>query len=117
MSTDFIFRIIGMVACAVFGAYWGVSLGELAGAPAELYGVVLSLLGALVGLILTPILTTRPIRYIRSNLSRVSIESFFSSLAGLITGLILATFLASPLSMLPYPLGQYMPIGTALVFG
>ena len=68
MSIDFIFRLIGMVVFAILGVYWGTHLGRLAVGPAvtnftvEQYAFTFGLVGALVGLILTPFLTTRPIR-------------------------------------------------------
>ena len=49
MSVEFIFRIIGMFICGAGGVYLGVRLADLAGGPAELYALVLGLLGALIG--------------------------------------------------------------------
>ncbi len=116
MSTDFIFRILGMVGLATLGVFWGITLGQMANEPVEFFAVIGGLLGALVGLVLTPFLTTRPVRGIRRVLAQVSIETFFASLAGMLTGLILATLLATPLSMLPGLFGQYSPILVALIF-
>ena len=70
MSIEFIFRLIGMIVLAVVGVYWGIYLGRMTGGIPELYAVVFGLVGALVGLVLTPFVTTRPARYLRSVLSQ-----------------------------------------------
>ena len=62
IGIEFIFRLIGMVVLALLAGSWGISLGVMASAPKDLYTVVLGLLGALVGLVLTPYITTRPAR-------------------------------------------------------
>ena len=55
MSTDFIFRIIGMVVFAVIGVYTGIYLGGDSSEMQQAYGTIISLLGALIGLVLTPL--------------------------------------------------------------
>ena len=59
MSVEFVFRIIGLVVFAFVGGYYGGVAGKLAD-QTEFYVVTFGLVGALVGLILTPYLTTRP---------------------------------------------------------
>ena len=110
MSLEFFIRIIGMVVLAVGGVSWGVYLAQIAGESAQLYGVVMGLLGALVGLVLTPFLTTRPIRAIRVSLGQTNNRTLFSILSGLIIGLIIGALLSVPLAQLPRPLGQILPI-------
>lgn len=114
MSVEFIFRIIGMVVFAAGGVSWGIYLAKAANADEQLYGVVIGLLGALVGLVLTPFLTTRPIRAIRSSLRQANSQTLFSILTGLILGLVIAALLAFPISQLPSPFGQTLPIITAI---
>jgi uncharacterized protein YacL len=117
ISIEFVFRLIGMVVCAIAGVYIGRDLGPVLGASSDLYAVVLGLLGALVGLVLTPFVTTRPVRYIVSVLSRVSVQSLTSGLIGLVSGLIIAALLSLPLSMLPEPFSQILPFVGVVVFG
>ena len=115
MSVEFIFRLIGMVILSVVGAYWGIYLGELTGGPSDLYAVVIGLVGALVGLILTPFVTTRPARTLQGILSRVSVQTLAAGLVGLMAGLIVAALLAFPLSLLPAPFRNVLPfIGVLL---
>jgi uncharacterized protein YacL len=89
MSADFIARLVGMLVFAALGVYWGIIIGETAGKQ-ELYAVTLGLVGALVGLVLTPYLTTRPVRALRGILGRVSPPTLIAGLIGLMAGLIIA---------------------------
>jgi uncharacterized protein YacL len=116
MSADFIARLIGMVVFAVLGAYLGLYLSDVTGGMTELYAVSVALLGALVGLILTPYITTRPIRYLRRLLARLSPQTLVSGLIGLIAGLIVAALLAFPMSLLPSPFGDILPFVGVLLF-
>ncbi len=123
MSADFIARLIGMVVFAILGTFWGSQLGavsEVNPLPVQLtpeqYSFLIGLVGALFGLILTPFFTTRPIRAIRKNLSRVSAQSLSAALIGLISGLIVAALLSFPLSRLPFPFGDILPFTSAVIF-
>jgi uncharacterized protein YacL len=124
MSGEFIIRLIGMVIFCIMGVYGGVSLGQMAnGDPGpnsfsvEQYALTLGLLGALVGLILTPFITTRPFRSLRATMGRISPQNLFASMLGIIVGLIIAALLAFPLSLLPSPLGEILPFVGVLIFG
>lgn len=125
MSVDFIFRLVGMVVFSIIGVYWGNVLGNKAltnpnfSSPLniEQYSFVIGLVGALTGLILTPFITTRPVRAIRSLFTRISAQSLFSSFIGLIVGLAIAALLANPLSLLPKPFGSFLPLVGAVIFG
>jgi len=116
MSTDFIFRIIGMIVFAVVGAYTGIYLGGSSPDAQQAYGGIISLVGALVGLVLTPYMTTRPVKALRAVLLRVSAQTLTAGLAGLIVGLSVAALLTFPLSLLPSPFGRMMPFVAVLLF-
>lgn len=115
MSVDFIARLVGMVAFAILGVYWGISLGSITEQP-ELYAVVLGLLGALIGLILTPYISTQPVRAMRGVLGRVSAQTLVAGLIGLMAGLIVAALLAFPVSLLPPPFGDILPFIGVILF-
>jgi uncharacterized protein YacL len=117
IGVEFIFRLIGMVVCAVIGVYLGRDLGLAIGASPDLYAVILGLVGALVGLVLTPFVTTRPVRYFVTVLSKVSAQTLISGLIGLVSGLIIAALLSFPLSMLPEPFSQILPFVGVVIFG
>jgi uncharacterized protein YacL len=116
MSTEFILRIIGMIIIGVAGGYTGIWLGQFNPDQLELYTVTFALVGALAGLILTPFLTTRPVRALRSLLGRIAAESLFAALIGLVAGLLIAALLAFPISLLPAPFGKILPFIGVLVF-
>ena len=123
MSADFIVRLIGMVVFAVIGVFWGTSLGQAAnratgGSPfsVEQYAITFGLVGILVGIILTPFITTRPIRYLKSVFARITPQSLVASVLGLVIGLLLAALLAFPLSLLPKPFGQILPFVGVILF-
>jgi uncharacterized protein YacL len=124
MSADFIVRLIGMVVFAIIGVSWGLNLGNLANVnpgpttfSVEWYAFTIGLVGALVGLVLTPFITTRPIRALRKVFARISAQVLVFSLIGLVVGLIIAALLAYPLSLLPAPLGSLLPFVGVLFFG
>jgi uncharacterized protein YacL len=124
MNIEFIIRLIGMIVLAIGGVVWGQNLGITANsnvAPGmltvEQYTFTFGLLGALVGLILTPYVTTRPVRAVKSVLTRVSAQTLSASLLGLISGLLVAALFSFPISLLPKPFGQILPFIGVLVFG
>jgi len=117
MSVEFIFRLFGMIIFSVLGAYSGVYLAKITQAPRDTYGVLFGALGALIGLVLTPYLTTRPINALRALLARLSAQTLLAGLVGLIAGLVIAALLAFPLSLLPEPLRSILPFIGVLFFG
>ncbi len=116
MSVEFIFRLIGMVVFGILGVYGGVRLADISSNSPVYFGILFGLVGALIGLVLTPFLTTRPVKSLRSVLARVSVHTLLAGLMGLMAGLILAALLAFPISLLPEPFGNIMPfIGVLLL--
>ena len=115
MSVDFIFRLIGMIVFAILGAYSGNWLGRFNPELQLVDTLTVSLVGALFGLVLTPYFTTRPIRSLRAVLGRLSSETLFSGVIGLVFGLLVAALLAFPLSLLPDPFGKILPFIGVLI--
>jgi uncharacterized protein YacL len=116
MSTEFIFRIVGFLFFGVLGGFWGYSLGGNNLGESLRYGLIVGLLCALGGLVLTPYFTTRPARVIRGRLGRLSAETLFAGLTGLVVGLLTAALLSFPLSLLPPPFGEILPFVGVIVF-
>jgi len=116
MSAEFILRIIGLIVLGIAGGYWGYELAQTNPAETVRYILVIGLTGVLTGLILTPYITTRPARWLRSLLGRVAAETLFAGLMGLVMGLTTAALLAFPLSLLPDPFGRTLPFIGVLMF-
>lgn len=117
MTPDFISRLVGMILFSLVGARAGVDAAATLGLPTEVTSVIFSLVGVLAGLILTPWLTVRPLRYARRLINEQPIEVLFSALLGLAGGLVIALLLAYPLSLLAPPLGTILPALIAVVAG
>jgi uncharacterized protein YacL len=115
MSIEFISRILGMIFFGIGGVYLGVFLSGPLNESIELFGSLFGLLGVLVGLVLTPYLTVRPIRSVRSVLGQISARSLFAGITGLVVSLIISVLLSFPLSLLPDPFSQVLPVLTALI--
>lgn len=116
MSIEFVSRLIGMILLGLGGLYLGSNLARMANAEdPSLWAQVIGLVGVLAGLILTPLLTVRPLRAVYRMLAQVSARSLLAGLSGLILALIIAGLLALPLSLLPQPFSQVLPIVVAVV--
>jgi uncharacterized protein YacL len=118
MSADFFARIIGMIVFAIFGWYFGEWLNStLQGSTINLPSAFYGLFGAIIGMLIAPYISTRPARSLRALLGRVSAETLFAGLIGLVVGLVVAALLAFPLSLLPEPFGSLLPFVGVLFFG
>ncbi len=116
MSVEFVFRIVGMLVFGSAGVWLGLQIGPLTGNLPEYWAVILGLVGILIGLVITPIISIRPIRYARAVLGRISAQTLFAGIVGLVVGLIIAGLLAFPVSLLPAPFSQVVPVAIALLF-
>lgn len=115
MSVDFFYRLIGMVLFAFGGVYLGNTIAPGVGQDPGLWAQIGGWVGALVGLVLTPWLTIRPIRAIRALLGQLSARALVAAIFGLVVSLVIAGLLAFPLSLLPAPFSQILPILVALL--
>lgn len=117
IGIEFILRIVGMILFSVLGVLGGLELSKITGASEELYAVILGLVGALFGLVLTPFITTRPAKYLVSVLAKISVHNLVAGLLGLVVGLLVAALLAFPLSLLPKPFSQILPFLGVILMG
>ncbi len=116
MSVEFFFRLGGMVVLGIGGIWFGIFFSNLAGEPAAVRAVAFGMVGMVAGLVLTPYFTTRPIRAIRRTLNQVSAKTLFMGILGLVVSLVVSALLAFPLSLLPQPFGEVLPVALALAF-
>jgi len=122
VSIELIARIIGALIIGFLGWRLGFSLSSQ-GQPAYLFSIlqlldksVLDLLpyisaavGAVLGLVVSPYLTTRPFFWVKGKIGQVPVQTLVSALVGLVIALIISALLALPLSVLPSPLGETLP--------
>jgi uncharacterized protein YacL len=117
MSANFISRILGMVVFAFLLGWGGTAIAGAVGGSLLVFQVLFGLVGALFGLIFTPYLTVVPVRRLRSAVKKIPIHRLFAVMIGLVIGLIIAALAALPLSLLPDPFGQFLPMMGAMFFG
>jgi uncharacterized protein YacL len=113
ISGEFFARIVGAFVCATLGAYLGFVLSsqlDVIQGLAWSYIVALGLVGFLVGLILTPYVTVRPMRRLRMKLMSISAERLVALIGGIFLGLVGSALLTIPLSTLPEPLRSLLPL-------
>lgn len=115
MTLDFAFRLIGMVVFALLGARAGIDIAASSGLPVQLTSFTFALVGVLFGLILTPWLTTRPVRFISKIINERPIDVLLLALVGLILGLLIGLLAAYPLSLLGAPLRNILPPVVSIV--
>lgn len=109
MSLDFLSRMVGMVVFAILGARFGAETGTTVGLEQPAGGILFGLVGALIGLILTPWVTLRPVRGLRRMVNELSIDVLVMMLTGAAIGLVLTLLLAYPISLLGGVLGAVLP--------
>jgi uncharacterized protein YacL len=117
MSADFVSRIVGLFVFAILGGRIGANLSDVLNLSAEATAVIFGLVGVLVGLILTPWITLRPLRFLRISITEMPIDKLFMTLLGGILGLVIALLVAYPLSLLESPFRIWLPATVSLVAG
>lgn len=113
---DLIFRILGLVGLGLLGVYYGIQLSQVFNLVPIITSAVLGIVGAVIGFLITPYVTVRPISYLVNVLGKTSLNSLIAGLVGLVVGVLVAALVAFPLSLLPDPFGQILPIIGVLVF-
>jgi len=115
-SNDFFARLLGAVVGAGVFAIAGQALAVAIDASVTAYVVIFGLLGILTGLILTPYVTTRPLRRIRARLSSMPPEQLGAILIGTFLGLVASALLSFPLATLPSPFGSIASVAAVVIF-
>ncbi len=114
MSIEFVTRMLGMSTFAVLGTRLGADLAPVTSLNTASSSLIFGLLGAVVGIILTPWLTLKPVRALSRITNDMSIEVLLLSLVGVLIGLVVGLLMAYPLSLLGGVIGATAP---ALVSG
>ncbi len=124
MSAILISRIIGAIILGIIGVITSLPIytfvQQFVDMPNLSQGVVTSLTAvifAAFGFLITPYITIKPFQALIKLFTKSSAQSLLSGLMGLTIGLIIAAIMAYPLSLLPKPLGQILPLAGLLLFG
>ena len=116
MRTENLSRRIGMLVLGILGGYLGASWAQAVNGNTPFYVILLGAVGGLAGLILTPILTVRPVRSIRKALVQLSAQTLTAVFLGMVAGLLVAALLTIPIGLLPEPFGQILPFVAVVLF-
>ena len=109
MSAEFISRIVGMILVAIAGVFFGIHIANISGGSPYQYAAIFLLVGALIGLVLTPYMTVRPFIALRKHIRQTPAQQLLAAVFGLIIGLIIAALISFPISLLPPPFSQILP--------
>ncbi len=120
MNIEFVFRIIGGATLGVLGWLYAVYFLPARALPDWLANVPVALplavLGAVVGFLATPYVTTMPFRWLTKRLRQLSTGDILATSLGLIIGLGVGALLAGPLAALPGLVGRVAPTAASLFF-
>ncbi len=114
LGQDILVRIFGAIIGSVLLAIFGNSLAKTLGTSTDTLIVIFGLLGAISGFILTPYFTVRPMRAIRNKVAIMSTERLIALVLGILLGLVAAALFSLPLSLLPSPFREILPLISAL---
>lgn len=115
---EWIARLVGLVILAAVG--WNVGNAvtkDLPFASPVAVHYVLTALGGIIGFIIAPWVSIRPVSWLQKEMHRIPIHTLVAATIGLIIGLLLAALLSIPLSGLPLGLGDILPFVAAVLFG
>ena len=120
MSVEFFFRLAGMLLFGLGGFYLGQALVRAGGiSPNDgVAAIVVTIVASgFIGFVITPFLTTRPYRALQQRIKQTPATDLLAAVTGLVLGLLIAVLLSFPLSLLPSPLREVLPMIAAVVFG
>jgi len=119
MSIELLMRVIGLLVFGLGGFYLGQVLVRAGGVSLQdgLAAIIVSvLLGGLIGFVVTPFITTRPYRALQQLIKQTPATDLVAAVTGLVLGLLIAVLLSFPLSLLPSPFREILPIIVAIIF-
>ena len=119
MSLEFFFRLGGLLLFGFGGFAVGTRLVEGGGVSAKdsLPAILVTMLaGGLLGFVIAPWLTTRPFRGLQRRIRQAPAIDLVAVILGMALGLFIAVLLSFPLSLLPTPFRETLPLISAVVF-
>ncbi len=110
-------RLLGMALVGWLGAAFGRWFAYWGGYPERFSIALFSLLGALVGLVLTPYIILPPLNYIRRRVVELPAQTVWAGILGMTLGLAVSALLSVPLRLLPSPLSEVSTLVAHLLMG
>lgn len=119
MRSGPLFRLLGTILYGFIGWEVGIVVASSNNINTETWRIIVpcTLVGAVLGLLLAPWLVAAPARAARNALRQVPINDLVAGTLGLAVGLILAALLTLPVSRLPAPFGNIVPLALVFLFG
>lgn len=119
MAAEIIFRVLGFILFGIIGWLVGTVLADTAtlNAQSARYILPLTAVGAAIGAVIAPWLTTRPAAWARRVINELTAAQLLSASIGLVIGLAISALAAFPLSLLPEPFNRILPTIMTIVFG
>ena len=115
-----VFRIVGLLVFLSAAIAVSSQLEQFPAIPESihLYAMIISgIIGAVIGWIYTPRLVIKPFNRLRRSVQQVPAYVIAAATFGLFVGLALGAIASYPISLLPHPLGQFLPFISAAAFG
>jgi len=115
-----ILRVVGLIVFASAGIALSTQLQQFPFIPETVHlyiAIATGVIGAIIGWLVAPPLAVRPLGRIRKAVQQMPTHTLLSATLGLFIGLALGAIAAYPLSLLPQPLGQFLPFIVAAAFG
>jgi uncharacterized protein YacL len=119
MTAEIFFRVLGLILFGIVGWVAGTVWANSTdfNATTARYILPLSAVGAVVGALIAPWLTTRPAAWVKTAIRDLTAAQLLAGSLGLVIGLVIAALAALPLSYLPWPFRGILPTLVAIVFG
>ncbi|MBN2007185.1 MAG: PIN domain-containing protein [Anaerolineae bacterium] len=120
MQMTFMIRLVGLLVLGSVGVAIGTQITQIPNIPESFRSYISisgGVLGAILGFLATPALFIKPIQNLRRNIQQLPAHTIFTATLGLFLGLALSAISAYPLSLLPSPLGQFLPFIATAAFG
>jgi uncharacterized protein YacL len=114
-----LFRILGAILYGFVGWEIGVVVAGTTELTSSTWQIIVpaTIIGAVLGFALAPWLVLAPARAARNALRHIPTGELLVATAGLAVGLLVAALLAFPVSRLPAPFGNSLPLILAVFFG
>ncbi len=119
MAAEIIFRVLGFILFGIIGWLAGTAWADTSvlNATSLRYILPLTVVGAVIGAVIAPWLTTRPAAWVKRTITELTAAQLLAASIGLVIGLAIAALAAFPLSFLPWPFRGILPTIAAIVFG